>query len=83
MIKTYIYHGEDDTRIEDDDRENVITLTKLNPKSLEANKLIVKKHSIRIGDTIVQHSKAKNFLDIVRDTIIKPGIKDGICELME
>ena len=82
MIKSYIYHGEDDTRIDDDDREDVITLTKLNPQKLEAAKIIVKKHSIRIGDTIVQHSKAKNFLDIVRENIIKEGLKDGTCETM-
>ena len=82
MIKSYIYHGEDDTRIDYDDRENVITLTKLKPQTLEVAKMIVKKHSIRVGDTIIQHSKAKNYIDIVKETIIDEGIRTGVCEVM-
>lgn len=81
-MKSYIYHGADDTRIDDDEKEKTITLSKLNPSTLEASKMIVKKHSIRIGDTIVQHSKAKNFLDIVRENIIKEGLRTGTCEKM-
>ena len=81
-MKSYIYHGADDTRIDDFEEEGCITLTKLAPEKLEAAKMIVRKHSILIGDTVIQKSKSTNYLKTVRKNIIKEGLKVGTCEAM-